>query len=404
MPEFLCKVGTVTGKIFERSYEAESEAEVRERLHGKKYHIFSIRKRSAFLLVLQELGRGKKRVKLKDFLLFNQEFVALLRAGLPIIQGLEILLERMEDTPFKAALLDVREQVKSGTSLSDAFASHGEMFPEIYSASLLAGEKSGNLDEVLARYVGYVKQIQEVQKKIISAMIYPVVLFVLMVLVIGVLMIYVLPNFADFYSGFKATLPLPTRVLMGISTFSRENIIVVFLGIIIVVVGLRYWRKTARGRRLLDQWKLRAPLVGDLAKKYWLAQLTRTLSILLRGGIPLVDALKVTAGAVRNEFILSRMRGIVQKIREGENLAESFEEAGFATSLTVEMIKVGEASGSLEEMLTHVADFYDEEIDYSLTRFVALFEPVALVVLAIVVAAMLVAMYLPLFELVQVAG
>jgi type IV pilus assembly protein PilC len=400
MPEFIVRVGTPDGTITERHVQAISAHAAEDELRQQGMHVFDAKRGSVSLRDL--LPRGKKVISTEMFLLFNQELLALVKAGLPILQSFDIMLERQKNLRFKEVLTDVREKLKSGIALSDAFASYGDAFPPIYSTSLRAGERSGDLEGVLRRFLRYQKIIVNLRKRVIGALIYPTVLIVLSVGMVFIMLTKVIPKFAEFYEGFGAELPWFTTLMIGVSKTLNTNLPIV----VIVLVGgfflFRRWINTS-GRITWDRLKLRMPLSGGVLHRFAIMQFTQSLGTLLSGGTPMVPAIEIASQSVTNKSIASKIFGIVQNVREGEPLWRSLENTGAMSDLAVEMIKVGESTGALTEMLGNVSEFYDEEIESRLTRMVAAIEPLILVFMGVVIAILLYAFYLPLFQLSNVS-
>jgi type IV pilus assembly protein PilC len=399
MPEFIVRVGTPDGQILERSIQASNARAAEDELRRQGMHVFDA-KRGA-MVVRDFLPRGKKVISTERFLLFNQELLALVRAGLPILQSFDIMLERQKDPVFREVLTDIRDKLKSGVALSDAFASYGEAFPPIYSTSLRAGERSGDLEGVLRRFLKYQKMIVALRKKVTTALIYPVILVTLSVGMVFIMLTKVIPKFADFYAGFDADLPLFTRMMITFATALNEHIVISLAIIIGSVFLLRRWISTT-GRIAWDTFKLQIPMVGGILHRFAIMQFTQSLGTLLTGGTPMVPAIEIASQSVTNQLIASKVAGIVQNVREGEPLWRSLEATGVISDLAVEMIKVGESTGALTEMLSNVSEFYDEEIEARLQRMVAAIEPIILVFMGLVIATLLYAFYLPLFQLTSV--
>jgi len=396
--EFSCRLGTESGQVIEEVHVADSEGKLRQELEAKGLCILSLKRRGA--LGWPGLSLPKRRhIKTRDFLVFNQELATLLRAGLPLVQSLDILRQRVDDPGLKAVLADVHDRVRAGAALSEAFEAQGNLIPGMYTASLLAGEKSGGLEDVIRRYVAYVKVIASVKRKTVSAMVYPVILLTLSTIVVGIIILRVVPEFEGFYRGFGAELPLATRVIVAISRFLRSYLLFLVLGVGGAVVGGWYWlRQPGRGA-MLDRLMLRVPLVGTIAGRFATSQLTRTLATLLGGGIPLVNALDVASRALGNRFFADQLTLVGQRVREGESLSAALAERGVFPAVALKMVEVGESTGALQEMLNSVADFFDEEIDTQLGRFITIIEPALLVIMGIVIAALLLALYMPLLQL-----
>src|SRR5882762_8006617 len=396
MPEFIVRVGTADGEIAERHVMAVDVKTAEDDLRQQGMHVFDARRGSMHLRDL--LPRGKKIISTERFLLFNQELLALVKAGLPILQSFDIMLERQKNLRFKEVLTDVREKLKSGIALSDAFAAYGESFPAIYSTSLRAGERSGDLEGVLRRFLRYQKIIVNLRKRVIGALIYPSVLIILSIGMVLIMLIKVIPKFAEFYQGFGAELPWFTTFMITVSNSLNTNLPIL---IIVLVAGYMLVRRWIRGsgRVAWDKFKLNLPLAGGILHRFAIMQFTQSLGTLLAGGTPMVPAIEIASQSITNQSVARKIFGIVQNVREGEPLWRSLENTRALSDLAVEMIKVGESSGALTEMLGNVSEFYDEEIESRLTRMVAAIEPLILVFMGVVVAVLLYAFYLPLFQL-----
>ena len=407
MPEFVCRIGTSDGTVVTRTVEAADEAGLRAELARQGARLFSVRAGNGRSVAASAAGlasrlgslRGRGRVKVHEFLVFNQELVALLKAGLPVVTGFEILIERQENAYFKRILLDVKEQLVSGVALSDAFLSHGDAFPRLYATSLKAGERSGEVEKVLRRFLGYQKILGQVKRKVTGAMAYPIVLVSLSITLIFVLMSYVIPKFTEFYEGFGADMPLLTVLVVGAATFLRAHLLEILLGVAAALFAFDRWRRTDRGRRAVDGVLLKLPAVGSVLHQFALSQFARALATLVGAGTPLVTALEISTGSIGNRRISDAVASVVPRVREGAELWRSLEQTGQLTSLAVEMIKVGEATGALEEMLTNVSDFYDEAIEARLQTIINLVEPIILIVMGGVIATILLSVYLPMFTI-----
>jgi len=401
MPEFIVRVGTPDGEILERHVRAQSVSAAQDELRRQGMHVFETKRGSFSLADL--LPRSRKVISTERFLTFNQELLALVRAGLPIVQSFDIMLERQKNLRFREVLLDVRDKIKSGVALSDAFASYGDLFPAIYSTSLRAGERSGDLEGVLRRFLRYQKIIVNLRKRVVGALVYPAVLVSLSTAMVFVMLTYVIPRFAEFYKGFDAELPFFTRVMIAFANGLRDNLIFVGIGVVAILFAFRRWVATS-GRVIWDRWKLKIPLAGGILHRFAIMQFTQSLGTLLSGGTPMVPAIEIGSQSVTNQEVSQRIFAIVQNVREGEPLWRSLESTGVMSDLAVEMIKVGESTGALTEMLANVSEFYDEEIEARLARIVAAIEPIILVFMGGVIAVLLYAFYLPLFQLSSVSG
>jgi len=402
-PQFSVKTGWPDGSVAEESILAPDSKSARAEIERRGGHVFEV-KRHGFGLPGGRGGR-RGRVKMADFLVFNQELIALLKAGLPVVRSFEILLERQESPALRAVLQDVKDRVNSGASISDAFAEQGDIFPRLYWTSLKAGEKSGEIEGVLRRYLKYQKTIIAISRKVVSTLVYPAILILLSTVLIGVLMTFVIPKFQEFFADFNADLPLLTVVVVGIAAFLRDNVVWLFPAVAFGAwLGWR-WVRTPAGRQWSDGILLKLPFLGGLFQRFAITQFTRSLSTLLAGGTPLVPSLENAAEAIGNRHISRRVREVVPKVREGGELWQALDSTGIFTNLTIEMIKVGETSGALEEMLTAVSDFYDEEIDVLLGRVITLVEPAILVLMGGVIMTILLSVYLPIFRIMsQIKG
>jgi type IV pilus assembly protein PilC len=401
--EFRCRLGTAGGEVVEGVYVAETEDRLRRELEEKGLFVLSLHRRGWIPAV--GFGRARQRqVPRQDFLVFNQELATLLKAGMPLVQSLDILRQRVLNPTFKAVLDGVYEKVKAGTSLSDAFGEHPDMFPAVYSASLMAGERAGNLDEVIRRYVSYEKVIGAVRRRTISALIYPVILVVLMLALVGIIIFRVVPAFSEFYTQFGKELPLSTRIIVGLSDFLVGNFPVILAGLVAAAAALASWWKRPGQRTQIDRMLLTLPWAGETVRKFATAQLGRTLATLLGGGIPLVSALEIGGQSMTNQYLAGEIGVIGRRVSEGESFAAALRARGVFPDVAVKMIEVGESTGALQEMLNSLADFYDEEIETEVARFITLIEPVILVVMGAVIALVVLALYMPLFELSSVVG
>jgi type IV pilus assembly protein PilC len=399
--EFRCRLGTAAGEIVEGVYIADSEARLRRELEEKGMYVLSLQRRAALSL---SSGGRRQRVKRQEFLVFNQELATLLKAGMPLVQSLDILRQRVLNPTFKTVLDSVHDRVRSGMSLSDAFGEHGSLFPAVYSASLLAGERSGNLDSVIRRYVAYDKVIGAVKRRTVSALIYPGILVTMMVVLIGIIVLRVVPAFSEFYGNFGRQLPLSTRIVVALSNGVVSNLVFIALAAVGAAVAGVAWSRQPGARLRLDKWVLEIPWVGETALKFFTSQMARMLATLLGGGIPLVNALEICVRSLSNRHLSREMDRVRVRVQEGQGFAGALRERAVFPDVAVKMVEVGESTGALQEMLNSLAEFYDEEIETEVGRFITLVEPVLLVVMGIIIAIVVLALYMPLFELTSVVG
>ncbi len=396
--EFRCRLSTPGGEITEGVYVADSEAQLRHQLEQRGLCILSMRPRRALSAVAPRV-RSRGRVPVREFLVFNQELATLLKAGMPLVQSLDILRHRIQHPLFRAVLDDVHERVRAGAALSEAFAAHGALFPTVYTASLMAGEKSGSLEQVLRRYVAYVKVVSGVKRRTVSALIYPAILLALALAIVSIIVLKVVPAFSEFYGTFDRELPLITQLIVSFSAFLRSELLLIVLGLAVLAAGAAAWLRRPGQRERLDALLLQLPAVGPTARKFATSQLARTLGTLLGGGIPLVNSIEIAARSVGNQAMAAAMQVVGERVREGESFAGALAARGVFPDVAVKMAEVGEATGALQEMLNSLADFYDEEIETDLGRFVTLVEPALLVLMGLVIAGLLLALYMPLFQL-----
>ncbi len=405
MAEFTCRLGTPAGEIVMRTVEGMSEQELRQRLSLEGYRVFSVEDSGAVKGLFAGTGKPRSvRIKLDDFLLFNQQLAALLHAGLPVLQAIQMLRQRSPNPKLRTVLGDVEARIKSGSALSEAFAAQGETFPKIYTASILAGERSGNLDEVLRRYVIYTKSIAQLRRKIRSALTYPIMLLCAAVVLIVVLTTFVIPQFSSLYDNMGSELPTITVYVVGFSTMVRENIFWLAPALVGVFAAVVSWRRTENGRRTMDHLALKIPVVGELLRQMTTAQFSRSMATLLAGGITVVESFQIALASISNRDLLRSTEPALPKVREGKPFTDSLAEAGWVPELATDMIGVGERSGSLREMLDEVAGFYDAETEVKLGQLTSLIEPAILFLMAGVVITILLAIYMPLLQMVSRSG
>jgi type IV pilus assembly protein PilC len=392
MPLFTYQAVREDGTSFASEAMAADAEELRRELEGRGYLVLGLAEKRAGL-------RGGGGHSAKDFLLFNQEFATLIKAGLPILQSLEILHKRTEKPRFRNALESIIHDIKGGTALSDALAKHPVLFPPLYTATVRAGERSGALVDVLRRFITYQKKMIAVLGKLKMSLAYPIFLVVALVAVLMLFFLYVIPNFTQMYSDQAGSLPLLTSILISFTAMLTRSAPFLLAGMIAAGVGLTLWKKTEAGRNAIDGFKLRIPLVRSLVTQYLLAQITRTLATVLRGGIPLVQALDTTSGVISNSVMSRKLAEVRTLVTEGVSLANAFERTRLAPDMTVRMIEVGESSGDLPEMLEDVADFYDQEVENTLGTLTTMIEPVLMLCMGLIMAVIVVALYLPIFEM-----
>ncbi len=398
MPEFVLKFADTRGEIHNQVAEATSEQEARERLTGQGFLVYSIRPKGTIAGLSSNITGRRAKINLEKFLIFNQQFVTLIRAGLPILKGLDLLADRLTDPKLTPYIKRVRDEVRQGTLLSEAFRLQG-VFPKIYVTSVMAGEKSGSLGEVLERYIIYQKLSLAVRKKVLVSLMYPCVLLVLVFLLIIFLVTYVVPNFAALYTSMSAKLPTITVILIAVGTTARSYILLFLAAAFVGGFLFTIWARKESAREKLDAVKIRIPLLGDIWLKYQVAQFSRVLSTLLTGGIPLVQGLETAADSLGTALLRRTLQKAGRSVREGQALSFSLAATGVFPGLAIDMIEVGESTGALPVMLTSVAEFYEDDVNTKMTAALSLIEPAIMIVMGIFVAFVLIALYLPIFSL-----
>jgi type IV pilus assembly protein PilC len=391
MPFFTYKAVREDGTSVIDEAMAGNAAELRRELEDRGYLVLNLEKKRATL----KGGRGSA----KEFLLFNQEFATLIKAGLPILQAMELLHKRTENPAFRSTIDSIIHDIKGGSALSDAMARHPVYFSPLYTSTVRAGEKSGALVDVLRRFIAYQKRMIAVLSKLKMALAYPIFLVIALIAVLLLFFFYIIPNFTQMYSDQSGSLPFLTNLLVKFTSALTRYAPFIFTGMIVAGTGIHFWQRTEYGREAIDGLKLRIPLFKSILQQYLLAQITRTLATVLRGGIPLVQALDTTAGVINNMVMARQLSDARALVTEGVSLADAFERSRLAPEMTIRMIEVGESSGDLPEMLEDVADYYDQEVENRLTVLTTMIEPILMLSMGIVMAVIVVALYLPIFEM-----
>lgn len=397
MAEFVCKVADSTGRILQQVETAKSEGEAKQKLAERGLFVYSVHSHAG---VFSELSgnRGKSSMRPTDFLIFNQQFNTLIKAGLPILTALDLLAERAAAVRLRPALMEVRQRVRDGSLLSEALIAQG-IFPGVYCTCIMAGEKSGNLTGVLEQYIAYQRVSSGFRNRLRTILIYPSILVVTMTLVLSYLVTFAIPKFAELYTELNTKLPAITQFVLAVSLPVR-NYIFYIVGLVALAAVLLYlWTRSDAGGLAMDRLKPRLPLIGDVWIKAQVAQFVRTLSTLLAGGTPLVAALETSSDALTSKMMSAGVRTAAERVREGQALSSSLKASGLIPDMALEMIEVGEASGALAAMLTSVAEFYEEEVNLRLTNLLTWVEPAILIIMACVVAFIVIALYLPMFSL-----
>ena len=398
MAEWTLRYADARGEMHQQVAEGGSERELRERLTQQGYLVYSIKPRGEATGLNMTIGSRGKKINLEKFLIFNQQFVTLIRAGLPILKSLDLLAERLTDPKLSRYIKGVREEVRNGAMLSEAFGKQG-VFPAIYVTSVMAGERSGALSEVLERFIAYQRLALSVRKKLLVSLLYPSVLVVMALALITFLVTYVVPNFAILYATMQAQLPAPTQILMAVGTTARSYVLFGFAALVLAIIAFRFWMRTESGKETIDRIMLKTPFVGEVWLKYQVAQFARVLGTLLIGGIPLMQALD-TASESLGTRVLKKVLGQASKlVREGQALSQSLRSTKMFPSLALDMIEVGESTGALPAMLNSVAEFYEDDVSTRVTASLTLIEPALMICMGLFIGFVLISLYMPIFSL-----
>jgi len=404
MSEWVLKYADARGEIHQQVIEAETAEKLRDKYAQQGFLVYSVKPKTELAGLSQRLG-GRKKSKLNQekFLIFNQQFVTLIKAGLPILKSLDLLAERLTDAKLSKYIKAVRDDVKTGSSLSDAFSKPG-VFPAIYVTSVMAGEKSGSLPDVLERFISYQKLAMAVRKKVLLSLLYPSLLITMTAGLIVFLITYVVPNFAQLYNSMSAELPVMTQLLIAVGTTAR-NYILLGIGILaLAVLGFRFWSRAERSQERLDRIKMRTPILGEIWTKYQVAQLSRVMSTLLTGGIPLVQSLETAGQSLGSRLLQKSLESTRKMVKEGQSLSVALNSTGIFPDLSIDMMEVGESTGALPQMLNSVAEFYEDDVQTRMQAALSLIEPAIMIFMGTFVAFVLVALYLPIFSLADTLG
>lgn len=396
MGEFLCRVADANGRVFSHVEAAGTKDEARQKMADRGLYVYSVEARNSLMSGLTNRGRARQ-VTGSDFLILNQQFNTLIKAGLPILRALDLLSTRATSPKLRPVVTQIRDRVREGKSLSEAVDEAG-VFSKVYSTAILAGEKSGNLSGVLEYYIAYQRVSTGVRKKIIATMVYPTLLISVAAIIVTYLVTVVIPKFSLLYKDLGTELPGPTKLLIAITVDYRYMVLSVIAAFFLSIVLLFVWSRSEEGGAAFDRMKFRLPLIGDTMLKFQVAQFSRTLSTLLTGGTPLVAALSTASDAITSKLVRNTVAQTTQMVREGESLHQALASTGVMPDLALDMIEVGESSGALAPMLTSVAEFYEDEVNLRLSTMIALIEPIMLVFMGLLVAFILISLYLPIFS------
>lgn len=400
MPYFNCRLATEDGRVFTRSFFGNSLIQCQKNFEAEGFCVLSV-KRDWKRIEISAFPFEKK-IKDKDFIMFNQELVALIKAGYPVLKSIEIIISRVKNVHLKELLILVESEIRAGKSLSQAFVPYEKEFSKVYVASLMAGEQSGNLAGTISRFISYIKIISQTKSRIRSALTYPLILLLFSFVLISILINFILPRFSEFYLDFDAKLPAITRGLISFSVAVRNNLFFIIAVVFLLFLIYLQMKKKGKGVILLDRIKLKIPYGRTIWLESAISLFCRSLSLLLEGGISLLSSIGIASHSVPNKFLLKKMKNVPDHIRNGETLSESLKEAGYFPPLALDMIRIGETSANLEEMLSDVAEVYDERIKMKIDKFISLTEPIIIIIMGIITAVMLLSVYLPIFNIIRV--
>ncbi len=402
MALYVCKLGSSDGRVLHKELEAVSPAVLRQSLEEQGYFVFDVRKKP--FQFLWEKGITRKKIDTRQLLTFNQELLVLLKAGLPIVQVLDTILEHVEKGKLADILTDVREDIKGGTALSAALEKFPRAFSHLYIASIRAGERTGDLPQTLRRFIAFQKRSEALQKKFISALIYPSILVTVATLAITLLLVYVVPTFSKVYADSGSQLPMPTQVLISCTNFLKNYFLVFVAGGIAAVGAFRAWAATPTGRYNVDRMILKIPFLGMVVTKYAVAGFSRTLATVIGSGIPIVESLKMSVGTLNNLILERKLLHAVGRVEEGTTLSVAIESVHIMPPLALRMLAVGESTGALEEMLGDISEYFEEEVDRTLHVITTAVEPAIMLVMGLVIGVIIITMYLPIFKIAGAVG
>ena len=402
MALYSCKLGASDGKILIRDFEAADSGVLRKNLEDQGFFVFEVKKKPFQFLF--DKGIRRKKIDNKALLTFNQEMLVLIKAGMPIMQVLDAILERHDSGALYEVLVQVREDVKAGAALSVAMDKHGRAFPFLYVASIRAGERTGDLPQTIRRYIEYLKRVGTLKKKIVAAVFYPANLFVFAFLAITLLLLYVVPTFSQVYADSGAQLPALTQLLITFTSLLRRYFLVGIVLFVGLLAAFRSWKSTEAGRYALDRYKLTLPVIGDVFTKYSVAGFTRTLATVLGSGIPIIESLRMSIGTLNNVFMEKRLFEAVRFIEEGGRLSVALERIDIMPPLALRMLGVGETTGSLEDMLGDISNYLEDELEERMHLLTTAIEPAIMLIMGIVIGVIIVAMYLPIFKIAGTVG
>jgi len=401
MPVFLWEGKTGQGKVLKGEMEAANQQAVLARLRSQRIQPIPTRVREKGKGLEKEItlpGFGVK-VTAHDVMLFTRQFATMIDAGLPIVQGLEILSQQSENKAFRNIIRVIKQDVEGGFTLADALKKHPKAFDDLYVNMVAAGEVGGVLNTILNRIALFIEKANKLKRKVKGAMIYPCTIIAVAVAVVTILLLYVIPVFAELYGGMGKALPAPTQITIDMSNWFRAYFVYMAIGVGILVAALRFYYKTPQGRMVIDGLMLKMPIIGDLLRKVAVARFSQNMSILLSSGVPILDGLAITAKTAGNKVVEQAIMDARVSISQGKTVAEPLTESKIFPPMVCQMVAIGENTGALDAMLKKVAVFYEEEVDNSVANLSSLMEPLIMVVLGVILGGLVISMYLPIFQL-----
>jgi type IV pilus assembly protein PilC len=399
---YTCKLGHPDGRITLKEVEAHNPQMLKQSLEEQGFFVFEIRKKP--LQFLWDKGSARQQISSKDLISFNQELLVLTKAGLPIVKSLDGILEKADKGKLAEILQAVREDIKGGSALSDAFERYPKAFPRLYIASIRAGERTGDLTTTIKRYIEFLKRAEALKKKLLSSLLYPMIIVTVASLAIAMLLLYVVPTFSKIYADSGSQLPLLTRYLIAFTSFLKSNVLFFIVIVIAGMVIFRRWISTESGRYWLDNFKLRLPFVGNLVTKYSIVSFTRTFATVVGSGVPIVESLKMSVGTLNNKILERKLLEAITRVEEGSRLSAALESVGLMPPLALRMLGVGETTGSLEEMLLDISEFFEQEVEGRLTLLTTIIEPAIMLTMGLIIGIIVLAMYLPIFKIGSTIG
>ena len=402
MPTYIYAGRTRKGRVTKGQLDAADERIARIQLKRRNIDVTKLKQKPKDLF--ESVSFLQPKVTSKDIVVFTRQFSTMIDAGLPLVQGLNMLTEQAQNKTFKSILNQVTRDVEGGSTLADALGKHPKVFDSLYVNLVAAGEVGGILDTILQRLAAYIEKTQKLKSQIKGALTYPAVVVAIAIIVIAVIMIFVIPVFQDMFSSFGKALPAPTQLVVNMSNFTKSNIHWIILAIIILAFAFRRYRATASGKRRVDSAMLRLPIIGELIRKVAVARFTRTLGTMIKSGVPILDALEITARTAGNVIVEEVVMDARSSIAEGQTIAEPLSESIIFPGMVTQMISVGESTGALDAMLEKIADFYDDEVDATVAAMTSMLEPLLMLFLGGSIGGLVIAMYLPIFQMAAAMG